>query len=132
METVTDECQVIAGQTIGTHLCWAQLEIGGHIIQIINCYMEPGQQQELKDRTRRVVEITKDITKQDLHAPIVVCGDFNNHFFEVGVALGHSKFSAAIESGTETHRQRGDLDQVFTLSIEVVNAVVSSGYDNDI
>jgi len=119
-------------KTIGTHLCWTKLEIGGHTVQILNCYLEPGQQQELKDRAKRVVEIAKDITKQDAHAPIVVCGDFNNHIVEVGAALAHSNFAAAIDSGTETHRQGGHLDQVFTRNIEVVNAVVSSGYDNDI
>jgi endonuclease/exonuclease/phosphatase family metal-dependent hydrolase len=97
-------------KTIGTHLCWSQLEIGGHTIQILNCYLEPGQQQELKDRARRVVEIAKDITKQDPHAPVVICGDFNNHIVEVGEALAHCNFAAAIPSGTETHRQGGHLD----------------------
>jgi hypothetical protein len=58
--------------------------------------------------------------------------NFNNHIVEVGAALAHSNFAAAIESGTETYRQGGHLDQVFTRNIEVVNAVVSSGYDNHI
>jgi hypothetical protein len=48
---------------MGTHLCWTQLEIGGHCVQVLNCYIQPGEQQELKDRTKRVVEIAKDIVK---------------------------------------------------------------------
>ena len=26
-------------KTIGTHLCWTQLEIGGHCVQVLNCYI---------------------------------------------------------------------------------------------
>ena len=41
-------------------------------------------------------------------------------------------FAPAIECGTVTYRQGGHLDQVFTRNIDVVNAVVSGDYDNDI
>ena len=47
-------------------------------------------------------------------------------------ALTPCKFAPAIACGTETHRQGGHLDQVFTRNVEVVNAVVSGDYDNDI
>ena len=50
-------------KTIGTHLCWTQLEIGTHRIQVLNCYLEPGEYQDLKDRARRVVEVGKEITR---------------------------------------------------------------------
>ena len=50
-------------KTIGTYLCWTQLEIGAHRIQVLNCYLEPGEQQQLKDRAKRVVDIARDITK---------------------------------------------------------------------
>ena len=39
-------------KTMGTHLCWTQLEIGRHTVQILNCYVQPGEQQDLKDRAR--------------------------------------------------------------------------------
>jgi hypothetical protein len=48
---------------MGTHLCWTQLEIGNHVVQVLNCYIQPGEQQELKDRAKRVVEIAKDIVR---------------------------------------------------------------------
>jgi endonuclease/exonuclease/phosphatase (EEP) superfamily protein YafD len=117
---------------MGTHLCWTQLEIGNHVVQVLNCYIQPGEQQELKDRAKRVVEIAKDIVKQDPHAPIIICGDFNNHIAVVCEALTRCNFAPAIACGTETHRQGGHLDQVFTRNVEVVNAVVSGDYDNDI
>jgi exonuclease III len=50
-------------KTMGTHLCWTQLEIGKHTVQILNCYVQPGEQQELKDRARRIVDIAKDIVR---------------------------------------------------------------------
>ena len=50
-------------KTMGTHLCWTQLEIGDHVVQVLNCYIQPGEQQELKDRAKRVVEVAKDIVK---------------------------------------------------------------------
>ena len=33
----------------------------------------------MKDRARKIVDVAKDIIKQDPHAPIIICGDFNNH-----------------------------------------------------
>ena len=91
-------------KTIGTYLCWTQLEIGAHVIQVLNCYLEPGEQPELKDRAKRVVDIARDITKQDPHAPIIVCGDFNNHMSVVTEALSRCNFVGALRGGTETHR----------------------------
>ena len=119
-------------KTLGTHLCWTQLEIGKHTVQVLNCYIQPGEQQDLKDRAKRIVDIAKDIVKQDPHAPIVICGDFNNHIASVCESLTQCNFAPAITCGTETHRQGGHLDQVFTRNIDVVNAVVSNDYDNEI
>ena len=48
---------------LAPHLCWTQLEIGNHVVQVLNCYIQPGEQMELKDRAKRVVEIAKDIVK---------------------------------------------------------------------
>ncbi len=41
-------------------------------------------------------------------------------------------FAPAIACGTETHRQGGQLDQVFTRNVEEVNAMASGDYGNDI
>ena len=61
-----------------------------------------------------------------------MCGDFNNHIATVCESLTRCNFAPAITCGTETHRQGGHLDQVFTRNIDVVNAVVSNDYDNEI
>jgi endonuclease/exonuclease/phosphatase family metal-dependent hydrolase len=86
----------------------------------------------LKDRARRIVDIARDIVKQDSHAPVIICGDFNNHIATVCESLTQCNFTPAIACGTETHRQGGHLDQMFTRNLDVVNAVVSGDYDNDI
>jgi hypothetical protein len=57
-----------------------------------------------------VAEIVRDIIRQDPSAPIVVCGDFNNHMTYIVEQLGPLNFSAAVEPSTETHNQGGHLD----------------------
>ena len=44
---------------------------------ILNCYLEPGEDEKIKNRAARISEIAADILKQDSQARIVVCGDFN-------------------------------------------------------
>jgi hypothetical protein len=76
----------------------------------------------MKGSAKRIVDIVKDINKQDPYAPFIVCGDFNNHIVVVCESLVQSYFAPGIVCGSKTHRQGGHLDQVFTLNIEVVNA----------
>ena len=45
----------------------------------------------------RVAEVVRDIIKQDPNAPIVVCGDFNNHMTYIAEQLGAISFTAAVE-----------------------------------
>ena len=33
----------------------------------------------MKDRARKIVDVAKDIIKQDPYAPIIIYGDLNNH-----------------------------------------------------
>ena len=66
-------------KALGTYLCWTRITTGRPVIQLLNCYLEPGDQQFQKDRAKRVTDIVKDIIKQDANANIVVSGDFNNH-----------------------------------------------------
>ncbi len=49
---------------MGTH--WTQLEIGNHVVQVLNCYIQQGEQQEFKDRAKRVAVIAKDIVFRTL------------------------------------------------------------------
>jgi hypothetical protein len=33
------------------------------VVQVLNCYIQPGEQQELKDRAKKIVDVAKDIIK---------------------------------------------------------------------
>ena len=74
----------------------------------------------------------KDVIRQDPNTPIVVCGDFNNHIVAMCEGLSHHNFESAIPCGTETHRQGGHLDQVFTRNMKVGAAVMNPGYREDV
>ena len=80
----------------------------------------------------RVVDIIRDIIRQDPSTPIVVCGDFKNHMTYIVEQLGPLQFSAAVEQGTETHRQGGHLDQVFARNMEIGKVVLSEGYSDEV
>ena len=86
----------------------------------------------MKDRAKRVTDIVRDIVKQDPNAPIVVCGDFNNHMDFVVEQLGPMQFTPALEQGTETHRLGGHLDQVFARNMTIGNVVMSPGYSEEV
>jgi endonuclease/exonuclease/phosphatase (EEP) superfamily protein YafD len=99
---------------------------------VLNCYLQPGEQQNLKDRAVRVTEIVRDIIKQDPSTPIVVCGDFNNHMAYIVEQLGYLSFTAAVDPSTETHRQGGHLDQVFVRNMTIGEVVLSPGYSDEV
>ena len=110
-------------KALGTYLCWTRLSTGSSDIQVLNCYLEPGEQPHLKERAKRVTDIIKDIIKQDANAALIVCGDFNNH-------MPH--FSCAIEQRTITHKLGGHLDQIFARGVEITNALVNDGFDSGV
>jgi hypothetical protein len=31
-------------KALGTYLCWTRLTTGKHVVQILNCYLEPGKE----------------------------------------------------------------------------------------
>ena len=119
-------------KALGTYLCWTQLQLGNHYVQVLNCYLQPGEQQNLKERAKRVAEVVRDIIKQDPNAPIVVCGDFNNHMTYIVEQLGPLSFTAAVEPSTETHRQGGHLDQVFARNMTFGEVNLSPGYSDEV
>ena len=80
----------------------------------------------------RVAEVVRDIIKQDPNAPIVVCGDFNNHMTYIVEQLGSLSFTAAVEPSTETHRQGGHLDQVFARNMTFGEVNLSPGYSDEV
>ena len=44
-------------KSLGTYMCWTQLQLGNTYVQVFNCYLHPGEQQNLKDRAKRVLDI---------------------------------------------------------------------------
>jgi endonuclease/exonuclease/phosphatase family metal-dependent hydrolase len=98
-------------------------------MQVLNCYLEPGQEPFKAERAKRVTDIIKDIIKQDAEAAIVVCGDFNNHIPHMYRELHFLGFSRALDPRTITHNLGGHLDQVFARGVDITNAVVNDGFD---
>ena len=86
----------------------------------------------MKERAKRVTDIVRDILRQDAKAAVVVCGDFNNHMTHITSELTKCGFKAAINPDTATHRLGGHLDQVFAKNIEIINAMVNDGFDDEI
>jgi hypothetical protein len=64
-------------KSLRTYMCWTKAIVGNSCIYILNCYLEPGEDEQIKNRATRISEIAADILKQDSQARIVVCGDFN-------------------------------------------------------
>jgi endonuclease/exonuclease/phosphatase (EEP) superfamily protein YafD len=80
----------------------------------------------------RIADIVRDIIRQDLNAPIVVCGDFNNHMDLIVEQLRPLQFDAEIEPGTETHRLGGHLDQVFARNMTFGAVTMSPEYSDEV
>ena len=64
-------------KSLGTYMCWSKAIVRNSCINVLNCYLEQGEDEQIKNRAARIAEIAADILKQDSQARIVVCGDFN-------------------------------------------------------
>jgi exonuclease III len=64
-------------KSLRTYLCWTKAIVGNSCIYVLNCYLEPGEDEQTKNRAARIAEIAANILKQDSQARIIVCGDFN-------------------------------------------------------
>ena len=105
-----DNVRLSLVKALGTCLCWTRLNTGTESVQILNCYLEGGDSLYAKNRAARVIEIIKDILRQDINAAIVVCGDFNNHLETISRQLAPLNFTAAISGEVATHKFGGHLD----------------------
>ena len=77
---LTADCKEISltlTKSLRTYMCWTKAISGNSCIYILNSYLEPGEDEQIKKRAARISEIAADILKQDSQAKIVVCGDFN-------------------------------------------------------
>jgi endonuclease/exonuclease/phosphatase family metal-dependent hydrolase len=119
-------------KALGTYLCWTRLTSGAKQVQILNCYLQPGEEAHLKERAKRITDIVRDILRQDASAAVVVCGDFNNHMPIVSKELTKCGFTAALGSETSTHILGNHLDQLFAKNVRITNAMVNDGFDREI
>jgi hypothetical protein len=74
----TNKVNMSLVKLLGTYLCWTRVTTCRHVVQLLNCYLEPGEEQFQVERAMRVTDIIKDIVKQVAEAAILVCGDFKN------------------------------------------------------
>ena len=64
-------------KALGTYLNWTKVPLGGEEVHILNVYLEPGLESFVGKRAETVINLVKDIIKQDPGAKIIVGGDLN-------------------------------------------------------
>jgi endonuclease/exonuclease/phosphatase (EEP) superfamily protein YafD len=124
----TNKVNMSLVKSLGTYICWTRVTTDRYTMQVLNCYLEPGQEPFKAERANRIT----DIIKQDAEAAIVVCGDFNSHIPHMYRELHFLGFSRALDPRTITHNLGGHLDQVFARGVEITNAVVNDGFGSGI
>ena len=92
-------------------------------------YLEPGNESVVNRRADAVVNLTKDIIRQDQSAKIIVGGDLNGQLNRVTTQLLASGFTPALRQGTPTHRDGNQLDQLWTRNMAIQNAIIAEPID---
>ena len=64
-------------KALGTYLTWSKVLLGEEEVHILNVYLEPGQESFVIKRAETVINLAKDIVKQDAGAKIIIGGDLN-------------------------------------------------------
>jgi hypothetical protein len=59
----TNKVKLTLVKAVGTYLCWVRVTTGKQEPQVLNCYLEPGEQVYQKERVKRVTDIIKDILR---------------------------------------------------------------------
>jgi len=59
----TNKVRMTLVKSLGTYLCWVRVTTGECEVQVLNCYLEPGEQVYQKERVKRVTDIIKDILR---------------------------------------------------------------------
>ena len=98
-------------------------------MHILNVYLEPGPESFVGKRAETVINLAKDIIKQDPGAKIIVGGDLNGQLNNMHTFLVLAGFTPALRERTKTHRDGNQLDQLWTRNIAITNAVVAEPID---
>ena len=62
---------------LGTYLSWSKISTTEGEVQLLTCYIEPGDNETTRERTDKVVALIQDMIKQDRNARILLGGDIN-------------------------------------------------------
>jgi hypothetical protein len=103
--------------------------VGGEEVHVLNVYLEPGNESFVVKRADTVVNLAKDIIRQDQTAKIIVGGDLNGQLNRLNTHLLTAGFTPALRQGTPTHRDGNQLDQLWTRNVEIHNAVIAEPID---
>ena len=110
---------------MGTYLNWTKVLLEGEEVHILNTYLEPGQESFVVKRADTVVNLAKDIIKQDAAAKIIIGGDLNKmHTF-----LTAAGFTPVLRAKTPTHREGNQLDQLWVRNLTILNAILADPID---
>ena len=80
-------------------------------------------------RAETVINLAKDIIKQDPGAKIIVGGDLNGQMNRMHTFLTIAGFTPALRERTKTHRDGNQLDQLWTRNLTITNAIVADPID---
>ena len=83
-------------KALGTYLSWSKVLLGGEEVHILNVYLEPGHEKFVVQRADKVIQLTKDIMRQDPSAKVIVGGDVNGMFSKVNTYLLLAGFKPAL------------------------------------
>ena len=64
-------------KALGTYLNWTKVTVVNEEVHILNVYLEPGHENFLVKRADKVIQLVKDIVRQDPAAKIILGGDVN-------------------------------------------------------
>ena len=79
-------------------------------MHILNVFLEPGQESFVVKRADTVVNLAKDIIRQDPTAKIMLGGDLNGQLNKLHTFLTAAGFTPALRAKTPTHREGNQLD----------------------
>ena len=98
-------------------------------MHILNVYLEPGQYSFVGKRAETVINLAKDIVKQDAGSKIIIGGDLNGQLSKLHTFLAQAGFTPALRAKTPTHRDGNQLDQMWVRNLQITNAIVADKID---
>ena len=116
-------------KALGTYLNWTKVPLGGEEVHILNAYLEPGLESFVGKRAETVIQLAKDIVRQDPEAKIIIGGDLNGQLNKMHTQLTRAGFTPALRERIATHREGNQLDQLWARNLSITNAIVAAPID---